>query len=61
MTTRYRLAFYGRKINALGGISSFQVVDVDAESEEEARLKAYETHEHILHGGLDGIKVKKLD
>lgn len=56
--SRYRLAFHGRKIRALG-ISGFHVVDVDAKTEEQARLLAYETHEHIS-GGVDGIQVIKL-
>lgn len=53
---RYRLAFYGRRVNALG-ISEFHVIDVEAEDEEKARLKAYDTHEHI-HGGIKVIPLK---
>lgn len=55
---KYRIIFHGRKIGAIG-VSSFQVVDVEAESEEAARHKAYDTHEHI-GGGLEGIQVKAL-
>jgi len=55
---RYRLDFYGRRVRALGASGS-QVVDVEAANEEEAREKAYETHEHIS-GGLDGVRVQKI-
>ena len=54
--TRYRLAFYGRKLRAIG-IESFQVVDVTADSPESAKLKAYDTHEHIR----GNIAVKDLN
>ena len=55
---KYRIMFHGKKIGAIG-VSSFQVVDVEAESIEAARRKAYDTHEHI-GGGLEGIQVKTL-
>lgn len=42
----YRLVFYGRKKGAIG-VLGFQVLDIEAETTEQARLKAYETHEHI--------------
>ncbi len=51
----YRIAFYGRRCGALG-LSGFQVLDVVADSVDEAKLRAYDTHEHIS-GGLDGIRV----
>jgi hypothetical protein len=49
----YRLAFYGRKVGALG-ISSFQVIDIEAPNLEAAKLKVYDAFEHIS-GGNDGI------
>lgn len=54
----YRILFHGRRVNALG-ITSFQCLDIEAESPEAAKRKAYETHEHIS-GGLDGIRVASV-
>jgi len=55
---KYRIVFHGRKIGALG-TSSFQVLDVEAETEDAARWKAYDTHEHIS-GGIEGVKIAPL-
>lgn len=44
----YRLAFFGRKIGALG-LNGAQCFDVEADSFEQAAFKAYDTHEHITH------------
>lgn len=46
---RYRALFTGKVRGALG-ISSRYMRDVEAPDEESARLKLYETYEHI--GGL---------
>lgn len=43
---RYRCIFYGRKVNALG-ISSFHCLDLEAPDPDAARLKIYDTHEHL--------------
>ena len=43
---RYRMDFIGRQVGALG-ISYAQVKYLEAETEEEAQAKLYETHEHI--------------
>lgn len=50
---KYEIKFFGRKIGALGVSGTYTLV-VSAGSVEEARLKAYETHEHIS-GGADGV------
>lgn len=43
---RFTFEFIGRQRGALG-INSHFVVTVEAETEEDARLKLYDTHEHI--------------
>jgi hypothetical protein len=45
---RYRIEFVGRQVGAIG-VTYRQVVEVEAENEEAAGLKLYDTHEHI-HG-----------
>ena len=55
---RYWLGFYGRKRGALGICHPCETV-VEAESETEARTKAYDTHEHIT-GGVDGVDVARI-
>lgn len=42
----YKIQFFGRRIGALG-VSSWHTVTVAAETPEAARLKLYDTHEHI--------------
>lgn len=43
----YRIEFIGREAGALG-VTSAWTKEVKAESEDAARLKLYDTHEHIL-------------
>ena len=50
----YRFVFIGREVGAIG-VSSKWSRDVWAESEEAARLKLYETHEHILVNSVYGV------
>ncbi len=52
---RYRCVFHGRKLGAIG-VFGFHVVELDAEDPESARLKCYETHEHISN--FKAIEVK---
>lgn len=42
----YHAKFWGRRVGAIG-VWSCHAVDVDAPDEEAARLKLYDTHEHI--------------
>jgi hypothetical protein len=44
--SRYRFEFYGRQVGAIGIMSNYEV-EVEAETQQEAQLKLYETHEHI--------------
>jgi len=46
--TKYRCLFFGRKVGAIG-MGSAQCVDLEAESPEDARIRCYDTHEHIQH------------
>jgi hypothetical protein len=50
----YKIQFTGRLKNAIGKTYS-QTITVTAESEEAARLKIYDTHEHASN-----VKVKLL-
>jgi hypothetical protein len=43
---RYRAEFWGRTIGAIG-VTSRYVVEVEADNLEAARLKLYDTYEHI--------------
>jgi hypothetical protein len=43
---RYRADFWGRTIGAIG-VTFHYVVEVEADNPEAARLKLYDTHEHI--------------
>ena len=43
---KYLCSFYGRKLGAIGIFYNIVIV-VDAESPNGAKVKAYETHEHI--------------
>jgi hypothetical protein len=43
---KYQLVFYGRKVGAIG-IMYWITVTIEASSEDEARIKIYDTHEHI--------------
>lgn len=43
---KFRVSFNGRKIGAIG-LFGFHIVEVEAETPEDAALKAYDTHEHI--------------
>lgn len=43
---KYNCTFKGRKVGAIGVFSHF-AVSVDAENAKAARLKLYETHEHL--------------
>lgn len=52
---KYTFQFMGRLIGALG-IKTIHTVTVDADTEEAARLKLYDTHEHI--GPIFSVKVK---
>lgn len=54
---RYTLAFNARTIGALGIWSDYQRT-VDAPTEDAARLRLYETHEHI--SGVRVVKVEPL-
>lgn len=49
----YKIKFTGRLKNAIGKMYS-HTITVKAESEEQARLKIYDTHEH-----LSNIKILK--
>lgn len=42
----FKCYFTGRKVGAIGIFYDF-IVTVQAENEEQARLKVYETHEHL--------------
>lgn len=53
--TRYRCTFYGRKVGAIG-IKSWYELTIDAPDPEAARLKLYDTHEHI-----EGLRVVPLE
>lgn len=44
----YRLLFLGRPVGSIG-LRQVCSIEVQAEDEAAARLKAYETHEHITH------------
>lgn len=55
----YRLNFYGRRKGAIGIFYAIQI-DVPADDPDEAKLLAYDTHEHIAGGGLDGIRVELI-
>jgi hypothetical protein len=44
--SRYAFRFHGRLNGALG-VSGIHNVEVEAETEEAARLRLYETHEHV--------------
>jgi len=55
---KYSLKFYGRKVGSIG-LGQWWLFAVEADSEQQAREKAYETHEHI-DGGLEGIEVKPV-
>jgi hypothetical protein len=50
---KWKLDFVGRKVGAIG-IRYPITITVEAESANEARLKAYDTHEHIsdMHAKL---------
>ena len=51
---RWRLHFRGRQVGAIGIFSNY-TIEVSAMSEEDARLAAYETHEHIQF-----LKIERL-
>jgi hypothetical protein len=55
---RFQIKFYGKKNGALG-LSFLVEKIVEAENEKLARMKAYDTHEHIS-GGLEGIYVREI-
>jgi hypothetical protein len=48
----YRASFTGRKVGAIG-ITYFIIDYVEAENEEQARLKLYDRYEHITGLKLD--------
>lgn len=50
----FLLTFTGREVRAIGAFQDFRVI-LDAESEEAARLKIYDTHEH-----LSNLRVVKI-
>lgn len=55
---KYKLAFYGKKKGSVHGLfTSLVELEVEAASESDAAMKAYETHEHIT-GGAPGVKVE---
>jgi hypothetical protein len=45
-TMRYRFEFVGRQVGAIGTMSDY-TVEVEADTQEAAQLKLYDTHEHI--------------
>jgi hypothetical protein len=53
-TMKYRLEFLGRKVGAIGIFYQISVT-LEASTEDEARLKIYDTHEHI-----SGLKVTEV-
>lgn len=55
---RWMLAFTGRKNGALG-ITYRVEIEVEAETAEAARMRAYNTHEHIA-GGTAGVRVREV-
>jgi hypothetical protein len=55
----WQLRFFGRQKGAIG-ICTMHVVNVEAETVEQARWRAYETHEHIS-GGVDGVAAFSLE
>ena len=58
---RYEIEFYGTRNGSLNAAYKEHVVrTVEADTPDEAALKAYETHEHIP-GGSAGVKVTALE
>lgn len=58
---RYAITFYGKKKPSQhAAFPSLVEKEVEASSETEAALKAYDTHEHITGGEL-GVKVVRLE
>ncbi len=45
---RYRVTFQGRERGAIGLMYTY-TVEVEAYDEAGARLKVYDTHEHLMH------------
>jgi hypothetical protein len=52
----YRVSFRGREAGAIGIFSRFAIT-VRADNEEQARLKLYETHDHITDARFEPISV----
>ena len=52
---KYDVAFTGREVGAIGICSRF-CFEIEAESEDAARLKIYETHEHLMRVNISEIK-----
>lgn len=55
---KYECTFVGKTTGALG-VSSWHKIVVEAPDERSAKLRCYNTHEHIT-GGVDGIRVKEI-
>jgi hypothetical protein len=56
----YTFSFKGREVGAIGVMGYFRQT-VQAETEEAARLKLYDTHEHIMHLQLESVNEKAED
>lgn len=51
---KYRCTFQGREVNAAGIMSRFSI-EVEADTPEAARLKIYDTHEHLMDVRIEPV------
>lgn len=54
---KYTFVFRGKRVGAIGAFGEFTVT-VEAENETAARLKLYDTHEHITIWTVNGVKYR---
>lgn len=52
---KYKVWFRGREVGAISIFSNFCII-VEAEDEEKARLKVYDTHEHLSCVRIEEVK-----